>query len=482
VITAKAFAGKKYAVYGLARSGLATVRALVASGAQVTAWDAKDEAREQLLPGTGRGTATRSGVVEGAHLSAASTVGPLHHPSDGPPPRSGEDLTIANLDEIDLTVFDSLVVTPGLPLNRHPIAVRAREAGVEIIGDIELFARARPELPPHKVVGITGTNGKSTTTALVHHILKTAGLPTQMGGNIGLPILAQNPLPAGGVYVLELSSYQIDLTQSLDCDVAVLLNITPDHLDRYESFEAYAASKMRLFEMQTGDHTAIARVREWFGTKELAGAVHSHGGKYVSILEEAFHDWQGDPQGPWLGIYEQSNWPSLQGPHNLENVCAAIHVSYILGLHAPEIRAGLESYPGLPHRMERIREKDGVAFVNDSKATNPTATAPALAAFDRIRWICGGQAKTDNLDECAPHFAHVRTAYTIGEAAGLFEKLLSPHIAVKNCGKLDAAVREAAADAQGGDTVLLSPACASFDQFRDFEDRGDQFRRLVEGL
>ena len=160
----------------------------------------------------------------------------------------------SDLDEADLSQFDSLVVTPGLPLNRHPIAQRARDAGLEIIGDIELFARARPELPPHKVVGITGTNGKSTTTALIHHILKTAGVPTTMGGNIGLPILAQDPLPEGGVYVLELSSYQIDLTQSLDCDVAVLLNITPDHLDRYESFEAYAASKLRLFRMQSGEH------------------------------------------------------------------------------------------------------------------------------------------------------------------------------------------------------------------------------------
>src|SRR5437868_10847080 len=149
--------------------------------------------------------------------------------------------------------FSGVVVSPGVPLNRHPIAKRAREAGVPVIGDIELFAQARAELPPHKVVGITGTNGKSTTTALVHHILKTAGVPTTMGGNIGLPILGQEPLPEGGVYVLELSSYQIDLTQSLDCDVAVLLNITPDHLDRYESFEAYAASKHRLFKMQSRD-------------------------------------------------------------------------------------------------------------------------------------------------------------------------------------------------------------------------------------
>ena len=401
MITARAFAGKHYAVYGLARSGLATVEALLASGAKVAAWDAKEEARAKAPAGA----------------------------------------QITDLDKADLSQFDSLVVTPGLPLNRHPIAQRAREAGVEIIGDIELFARARPELPPHKVVGITGTNGKSTTTALVHHILKTAGVPTTMGGNIGLPILAQDPLPEGGVYVLELSSYQIDLTQSLDCDVAVLLNITPDHLDRYESFEAYADSKMRLLEMSNG---VIVR------------------GRHVGL--------------------DQSNWPALQGPHNAQNAAAAIETCHALGIGDGEIEEGLRTYPGLPHRMERVREKDGVLFVNDSKATNPTATAPALAAFESIRWILGGQAKTDNLDECAPHFGHVRSAYTIGDAAELFEHLLTPHIPVKNCGKLDEAVRQAARDAEPGDTVLLSPACASFDQFRDFEDRGDQFKALVGAL
>jgi UDP-N-acetylmuramoylalanine--D-glutamate ligase len=436
VITARAFAGKHYAVYGLARSGLATAEALIASGAQVTAWDAKEEARAKAPAGT----------------------------------------IIADLDEIDLAQFDSLVVTPGLPLNRHPIAQRARDAGVEIIGDIELFARARRELPPHKVVGITGTNGKSTTTALVHHILKTAGVPTTMGGNIGLPILAQDPLPEGGVYVLELSSYQIDLTQSLDCEVAVLLNITPDHLDRYESFEAYAASKARLFEMQSEEHTAVARPAEWWGMniQERAGS------GFLDVFSDAFHVWQAEPGA--IGIFEQPQWSALQGPHNLANVEAAMSVCFLLGLDGHEIRKGLRTYPGLPHRMERVREKDGVTFVNDSKATNPTATAPALAAFDRIRWICGGQPKSDNLDECAPHFGHIASAYTIGDAADLFERLLSPHMSVKNCGKLDAAVREAATDAAPGDTVLLSPACASFDQFRDFEDRGDQFRALVGAL
>ena len=434
MITARAFAGKHYAVYGLARSGLATAEALIASGARVTAWDAKEEARAKALSG----------------------------------------VEIANLDEADLSQFDSLVVTPGLPLNRHPIAQRAREASVEIIGDIELFARARPELPPHKVVGITGTNGKSTTTALIHHILKTAGVPTTMGGNIGLPILAQDPLPEGGVYVLELSSYQIDLTQSLDCDVAVLLNITPDHLDRYDSFEAYAASKLRLFEMQSEDH---ASDRVIVTEDPTAAAVAAGMFSIDAVSFERLARGQSDGHvGP------QEHWPALQGPHNALNASAAISAARMAGASWNDVNRGLRTYPGLPHRMERVREKDGVLFVNDSKATNPTATAPALAAFPAIRWILGGQAKTDNLDECAPHFGHVRSAYTIGEAAELFEGLLSPHMSVKNCGKLADAVRQAAADAERGDTVLLSPACASFDQFRDFEDRGDQFRELVEGL
>ena len=439
MITARAFAGKHYAVYGLARSGLATTEALLASGAQVTAWDAKEEARAKAPAGT----------------------------------------EIANLDEADLSQFDSLVVTPGLPLNRHPIAQRAREAGVEIIGDIELFARARPELPPHKVVGITGTNGKSTTTALIHHILKTAGVPTTMGGNIGLPILAQDPLPEGGVYVLELSSYQIDLTQSLDCDVAVLLNITPDHLDRYDDFDAYEKSKGRLFEMQSAERTAVIALGVQSNTGRTAHAAKAQ--KLIAFPTDDFSD----PWWPTLHNFpegSQKSWPSLQGPHNAENAASAIEVCRSLGISDRAIANGLRTYPGLPHRMERVREKDGVLFVNDSKATNPTATAPALAAFPSIRWILGGQAKTDNLDECAPHFGHVRSAYTIGEAGELFARLLAPHMPVANCETLENALNQAAKDSQAGDTVLLSPACASFDQFKDFEQRGDRFRDLVGAL
>ena len=431
MITARAFAGKHYAVYGVARSGLAMVEAVLASGAEVTAWDGSEEARAKL--------------PDGAEL--------------------------ADLDAVDLSQFDSLVVTPGLPLNRHPIAQRARDASVEIIGDIELFARARPELPPHKVVGITGTNGKSTTTALVHHILQTAGVPSAMGGNIGLPILAQDPLPEGGVYVLELSSYQLDLTQSLDCDVAVLLNITPDHLDRYDSFEAYAASKARLFEMQTSGRVAVIAEDD-----EHCEAVGERLGG----------------EGFWLrntivsvgasNIEDQSKLPTLQGPHNAQNIACAVAVCRHLGVSYSTIVGALETYPGLPHRMERVGERGGVIFVNDSKATNPTAAAPALAAFPAIRWICGGRPKGDDLDECEPHFGHVRSAYTIGEAAELFERLLKPHMPVKNCRELEVAVKAAADDAEAGDTVLLSPACASFDQFKDFEERGDKFRELVGAL
>jgi UDP-N-acetylmuramoylalanine--D-glutamate ligase len=457
VITARAFAGKHYAVYGLARSGLATVEALLASGARVTAWD------DKLFPGEGRGPGRCDAAVPAAL---------------DPGLRRGTE--ISNLNETDLSQFDSLVVTPGLPLNRHPIAQRARDAGVEIVGDIELFAHARPELPPHKVVGITGTNGKSTTTALVHHILQTAGVPSAMGGNIGLPILGQDPLPEGGVYVLELSSYQIDLTQSLDCDVAVLLNITPDHLDRYKSFEAYAVSKARLFEMQSTKNLAVVAGEDEQSLRIEQSLIPQR--SIQSAVRSQLNIWRrglGRPKTAFLP--SQVQWPALQGPHNLQNAAAAVVAcETLVGLDA--IGEGLRTYPGLPHRMERIREKGGVAFVNDSKATNPTATAPALAAFERIRWICGGQAKTDNLDECAPYFDHVAKAYTIGEAGELFASLLSPHMSVSECETLERAVGAAAAEAKAGDTVLLSPACASFDQFRDFEDRGDQFRELVGAL
>ena len=323
MITAKAFAGKHYAVLGLARSGLATVEALLASGARVTAWDNNPNARENLR--SSRAKSRGAGTT--AEVRPSTSLGT-------------NDVVIGNFVDADLTQFNSIVVTPGLPLNRHPIAKRAAEAGVEIIGDIELFARARPELPPHKVVGITGTNGKSTTTALIHHILKSAGVPATMGGNIGLPILAQDPLPEGGVYVLELSSYQIDLTKSLDCDVAVLLNITPDHLDRYESFDAYAASKAKLFEMQSAGHLAI------FGLNDVLFKFSVDFERF-GIETEYIEDILDFRERPFLSE-RQKDWPALQGPHNLYNLAAANARVRRSGLTGTAIEQGLRTYPGLP--------------------------------------------------------------------------------------------------------------------------------------
>ena len=439
MITSPLWRGRRYAVLGLARTGLATVGALLASGAEVFAWDSNEAAR--------------------AKLSSA--------------PHGGEGLVLADPLEIDLTGFAGMLVSPGVPINRHPIADHARKAGVPLIGDIELFAQARASLPAHKVVGITGTNGKSTTTALIHHILETAGVPARLGGNIGLPILGQEPLTpndlGAGVYVLELSSYQIDLTRSLDCDVAVLLNITPDHLDRYDGFEAYAAAKARLFAMQSRGHAAVIGI----GDAPSAGIARdvALAGRSADLTKIA----------PGVCM-DQSRWPALQGPHNAQNALAAISACEALGVGKDAIDQGLESFPGLPHRMQRVATRNGVLYVNDSKATNPTSTAPALAAFGAIHWILGGQAKTDDLDACRPGFGHVKRAYTIGEAAPLFARLLKGEMPVEESGTLARAVASAAAQAQPGDTVLLSPACASFDQFRDYEDRGDQFRAAVEAL
>jgi len=449
MIISSAFAGKSYAVLGLARSGMAAAETLLASGARVTAWDRQELPRE---------------VLAKSSLAKSS-------------PGRAE---IADLMGVDLARFDALIISPGVPLNTHPIAEKARAAGVPLIGDIELFAQARAQLPPHRVIGITGTNGKSTTTALVHHLLDNAGVPTTMGGNIGLPILAQEPMPAGGAYVLELSSYQIDLTRSLACEAAALTNITPDHLDRYDGFEAYAFAKARLVAMQGSGQFAI------FGCDDApTSAIYA---------AEAARRPQGRATCADLASLAplQPEWPSLQGPHNLQNAAIAVALAAELGLSRAQALAGLRTFPGLPHRMERIGEFGGVLFVNDSKATNPASTAPALAAWPpapaihrgtpRVHWICGGLPKGDNLDECAPAFANLAAVYTIGEAGPRFAELLEPYARVERCEMLCEATQRAMAAAQPGDVILLSPACASFDQFRDYEARGDDFRRIVAML
>ncbi|MGB3472887.1 MAG: UDP-N-acetylmuramoyl-L-alanine--D-glutamate ligase [Erythrobacter sp.] len=438
MITSPAFAAKRYAVLGLARSGAAAAEALLQSGAQVTAWDRQDVAR---APFEGR-------------------------------------CTLADPLEMDLAGFDGLVVSPGVPLNTHPITAHAAHCGVPIIGDIELFAMARADLPAHKVVGVTGTNGKSTTVALVHHLLQMAGIPSVLGGNIGEAILAQEPLAPNeqglGVYVLELSSFQIDLTFSLDCDAAALTNITPDHLDRYAGFADYAASKARLFAMQSGGSFAVfgaladpaLSVFEVEQARRLAG-------RAVAADMDRLAPMQGE-------------WPTLQGPHNLENVAVAVALVEELGVSEAQWRHALPRFRNLPHRMEHVGEDAGVIYINDSKATNTASTAPALAAFPpadgtpRIHWIVGGLAKEDGLGACEDHLANVAVAYTVGEAGPRFADLLTGRVPnVERCELVSEAVRRAKEAVRAGDIVLFSPACASYDQFRDYEKRGEHFRQLV---
>lgn len=432
MITSPLFAGKRFAVLGLARSGRAAAEALIASGAEVIAWDRQDIAR---APFEGR----------------CRLIDPL---------------------ELDLTGFAGVVISPGVPLNTHPIGPHVWQYGLPVIGDIELFAMARPSLPPHKVVGITGTNGKSTTTALVHHILRDAGVPCVMGGNIGEPIMAQEPLASGGVYVLELSSFQIDLTFGLDCDIAALTNITPDHLDRYADFATYAGAKARLFAMQ--QHGTAIICDEDDQTRAIAAARDAAGHPPIRVHSS-------DVTVPVS--------PSLAGPHNAQNASVAQAICRELGLSDAQIAHGLATYRGLPHRMERVCEAGGVAYINDSKATNAASAAPALAAFPpdpaihdgspRIHWIVGGLPKEDGLGACAAHLGNVAAAYTVGEAGPMFANLLEGQVRVERCELIGEAVRRARDAARPGDIVLLSPACASYDQFRDYEKRGAYFRQMV---
>jgi UDP-N-acetylmuramoylalanine--D-glutamate ligase len=425
---------------------------LLASGARVTAWDSKEEARAKAPAGT----------------------------------------EIADLDTADLTQFDSLVVTPGLPLNRHPIAKRAHDAGVEIIGDIELFARERrAHAPDCPFVAITGTNGKSTTTALIAHILKASGRDTQLGGNIGTAVLTLDPPKAGRFYVVECSSYQIDLAPTLNPSAGILLNLTPDHLDRHGSMQHYADVKERLV---AASDTAIVGVDDTFCTR-IADRVERTGTKVVRISKRnvladgIFADGarlllaQG---GTTREIADLSAIQTLRGSHNAQNAAAAVAACLAVGVSEDEIRAGLASFPGLKHRMQPVGRRGGTLFVNDSKATNADAAAPALSSFERIYWIVGGLPKEGGIASLGGFFPKIAKAYLIGEAAPAFAATLGEAVPFEIAGTLERAVADAAADAEkdgsGGIAVLLSPACASFDQYKNFEVRGDAFVKHVAAL
>jgi UDP-N-acetylmuramoylalanine--D-glutamate ligase len=449
--------GLPVAVMGLGKSGMATADALRRAGAEVWAWDDSAAKRDE-----------------------AAAAG----------------FRIVDLNTADLSELTTIVWSPGIPHTfpkPHPVAERARAANLEIVCDIELLGRSERDAA---YVGITGTNGKSTTTSLIGHVMQEAKRRVAVGGNLGTPVLTLEPLGVGGTYVLEMSSYQLELTLSITFDVAVLLNITPDHLDRHGGMDGYVAAKKLIFHRQTKPRTAIVGVDDAICRKicedlqavgdqtvwpisaegRVAGGVYAEDGWLID-----------DTQGKAERVADLANFPTLLGKHNWQNAAAAFAACKAAGVPVPAIVAAMTTFPGLAHRQQRVRTIDGVRFVNDSKATNADAAEKALATFDPIYWILGGQAKTTGLTGLDTYMGRVRHAFLIGEATEPFAAWLEEHgVPHTRCGTLDVAVAKAAelalAEKRAGACVLLSPACASWDQFTSFEARGDAFARAVHEL
>lgn len=448
MIAVSVFKDRKVALFGLGGSGLATARALSAGGADVIVWDDNPES-----------------VARAAE----------------------EGLTTADLRGIDWSGVAALVLSPGVPLTHpkpHWSVDLARAAGVEVIGDVELFVRERrAHAPDCPFIAITGTNGKSTTTALIAHILTASGRDTQLGGNIGTAVLTLDPPKAGRFYVVECSSYQIDLAPTLNPSAGILLNLTPDHLDRHGTMQHYADIKERLV---AGSDTAIIGVDDSHCAL-IADRVERAGRKVVRIsrrqpVAEGLYA-EGARiieahQGATALLADLDGIATLRGGHNAQNACAAIAACLAVGVCREDIRAGLSSFPGLKHRMQPVGRKGRVLFVNDSKATNADAAAPALSSYENIYWIAGGLPKAGGITTLDPLFPRIAKAYLIGEAAPEFAATLGEAVPFEISGTLDRAVAHAAADAQqqGGEAVvMLSPACASFDQYKNFEVRGEAF-------
>ncbi len=414
MIPLPAYRGAEVGVVGLGRSGRAAATALAAAGAHLHVWDDREELRREF--------------------------------DEGRP--------------FDATGLDRLVWSPGIPHlhpRPHPLAVRAAAARVRPVADISLLIEA---MPGRRFVGVTGTNGKSTVTALIGHALDRLGLPHALGGNLGPAALGLPALGPDGVYVLELSSYQLALMPRPALDVALLLNIGPDHLDRHGGMHGYAADKARIFENRAA--AVIGGSDPW--CRRLAQRLRAGGRPVIAIGDD----------GPAL--------PGLPGLHNRRNAAAALAALGALGIDGNDAREALGGFRGLPHRMETVGDIAGVRYVNDSKATNPDSAAFALASFERVRWIAGGEAKTDDLDALRPWFGRIAKAYLIGASQTPFAAALAGHAACECLGDLDAALAAAHRDARPGDVVLLAPAAASFDQWESFEARGEAFRAGVRGL
>jgi len=456
MIPVTSFAGRKVALFGLGASGLASASALLAGGADVVAWDDTE-----------------------ASVEKARATG----------------IPVSDLRHIDWSNIAALVLAPGVPLTHpapHWTVGLARNAAVEVIGDIELFCRERRRTAPNApFIAITGTNGKSTTTALIAHLFASASYDAQLGGNIGTAILSLEPPAPGRVHVIECSSFQIDLAPTLDPSISILLNITEDHLDRHGTLANYAAIKERLVAGVQNGGTSIVGVDDNL-CQAIADRIEHRGKRVerVSVrrpLSSGFYI-EGDrvmraTGGTARAIVSIGGIGSLRGAHNAQNAACATAAGLSLGLSAGQIQNGLVSFPGLAHRMEQVGRRANVLFVNDSKATNADAAARALASFTDIFWIAGGKAKTGGITSLAGYFPRIAKAYLIGEAAGEFAGTLQGKAPFVVAGTLDRAIELAARDAAASDAtepvVLLSPACASYDQYRNFEIRGAAFREAV---
>lgn len=447
---------KQVALFGLGGSGSATARALLEGGALITGWDDNPESIARAR---------------------------------------AEGIPVGDLRQADWRAFACLVLSPGVPLTHpkpHWSVELARGAGVEIVGDIELFSRERAAAAPDApFIAITGTNGKSTTTALIAHMFKSAGRDAQMGGNIGRPVLTLDPIQSARHYVVECSSYQIDLAPSINPSAGILLNITPDHLDRHGTIQHYASVKERLV---AGSDTAIIGTDDIYSSQiadrlERVGKDVVRISKRLPLTDGLFADGPSlmhAQHGRFKRIATLEGIDALRGQHNAQNALAAVAACLKVGLNAGEIQRGLDTFPGLAHRMELVARKGNVLFVNDSKATNADAAAPALSSFQRIYWIAGGLAKEGGIGSLQSFFPRIAKAYLIGEAAPAFSATLGEAAPYEISGTLAAAVEHAARDAARDEAeevvVLLSPACASFDQFKNFEVRGDAFRAAVLAL
>lgn len=453
---------KSIGVYGLGVSGMAAAEALVASGANVFTWDENKDARNK---------------TRGSEYLA-------EHPKQWP------------WDELS-----AVVVSPGVPLTHpkpHAIVRKARSTNVPVYGDTELFARAVNAMPENarpKIVAITGSNGKTTTTALIGKILVDAGEDAHVGGNIGEAVLSLPPPEKDSIYVLELSSFQLDLTFSLRANVAILLNISPDHIERHGTMDGYLAAKTRIFHNQQVDDIAIVgtddemlenvatKMRISHPAKFAPISVGSTLGEGAFVLDgQLFHNLEGKT----LTAGDISNFSGLRGQHNHQNVAAAMAASVFLGVSPAIAMRAAEKFEALPNRMETVAKIGKVLFVNDSKATNASAAARALSAFKDVFWIAGGKPKDGGVSSLTNDLKNVRSAYLIGEAASDFEQQLRNAAHCILCETLDVAVARAYEDALNSDAedpvVLLSPACASYDQFKNFSERGAAFRRLADQL